>query len=519
MLGSSLVLLLLFASEEKPVPKFSIDRETTYVTGPLDSEGYINYVAALNERLGQGITPDKNANALLWKALGPRPGGERMPPEYFKALGIEEPPEHGDYFIGLRSFVKDHLNLNSGEWEAVDNQHDNASQRAWAARDYPHIAAWLKVNAKPLAVVVEASKRSEYFNPLAARQKDKEAHGDRLIDSLLGVSVQRSRELESALSSRAMLRVGEGKFDDVWQDLLACHRLARLVGRGPFLIDALVGLALDGIASKADLAYIECASLTTKQVQDQLKELRRLAPMPAMADKIELGERCFFLDYVQLRRRAGIGFMDFFAGESLSKKPGSEMVKALEKIDWESALRSGNLWFNRQVAALRHKERVTREKEIAKVEEDFQAWKTDVLGPAKLLKFVLKRETRDNELAKAFGNVQVVLITETALKVQTAYDRLAQSQRNLYLAFALAAYRSDTGRHPAKLDELAPKYIDEIPDDHFSGKPLVYRPTENGYLLYSVGVNGKDEGGRGPDDDPQGDDLRVRMPARDMKKK
>jgi len=162
VLGSSLVLLLLFASEEKPVPKFSIDRETTYVTGPLDSEGYINYVAALNERLGQGITPDKNANALLWKALGPRPGGERMPPEYFKALGIEEPPEHGDYFIGLRSFVKDHLNLNSGEWEAVDNQHDNASQRAWAARDYPHIAAWLKqANVLSILILWQPAKRTK----------------------------------------------------------------------------------------------------------------------------------------------------------------------------------------------------------------------------------------------------------------------------------------------------------------------------------------------------------------------
>jgi hypothetical protein len=36
--------------------------------------------------------------------------------------------------------------------------------------------------------------------------------------------------------------------------------------------------------------------------------------------------------------------------------------------------------------------------------------------------------------------------------------------------------------------------------------------SAKGYLLYSVGVNRKDEGGRGYEDDPPGDDLTVRMP-------
>jgi len=201
VLGSPLLLLLLLAPEEKPVPKFPIGRETTYLTGPLDSEGYINYVAALNERLGQGMTPEKNANALLWKALGPLPGGERIPAEYFKALGIEQPPERGDYFIALGSFVMDRLKLDGATWEAVEKQHDNACQQPWAAMDYPNIAGWLKANEKPLAMVIEASKRSEYFNPLVARRKEIGAHGDRLIDTQFGVSVHRSRELARALTS------------------------------------------------------------------------------------------------------------------------------------------------------------------------------------------------------------------------------------------------------------------------------------------------------------------------------
>ena len=59
----------------------------------------------------------------------------------------------------------------------------------------------------------------------------------------------------------------------------------------------------------------------------------------------------------------------------------------------------------------------------------------------------------------------------------------------------------------------------KIPGDLFSGTALIYRPTENGYLLYSVGVNGKDEEGRSHSDEPPGDDIVVRMPLPPLKEK
>jgi hypothetical protein len=103
--------------------------------------------------------------------------------------------------------------------------------------------------------------------------------------------------------------------------------------------------------------------------------------------------------------------------------------------------------------------------------------------------------------------------------MQNAYDQNEQIQRNLHIAFALAAYRRDHGRYPVGLDDIAPKYLPAVPIDMFSGKALVYAPSAKGYLLYSVGVNGKDEGGRSYDDDPGGDDLPVRMPVGKRKRK
>jgi hypothetical protein len=519
MVSSSLLLLLLVAADDKPAPKFPVGKETTYVTGPIDKDGYIDFEAALNERLGKGITPEKNANVLLWKALGPTPeGGNGMPAEYFKRLGIAEPPKGGDYLIGIGAFLKDNLKLDPGQFDAVFDQQSRAGQRPWAPKDYPHIAAWLQANEKPLAVAVEASKRPDYFNPLVSRKSEKEPGS--LIGALLP-NVQKCREIASALTARAMLRVGEGKFDEAWQDLLACHRLGRLVARGATLIEALVGIAIDQIATNADLAYLEHAKLTAKQVQDRLKDLQALPPMPPLAEMLDLGERIMYLDSLQLVRRGGVGYLEGLSGGQ-AKKPSPEELKALDKIDWEPALRNGNRWYDRMAAAARLKDRAAREKEFDKIEQDLMALKKEVTqssGLAKLLSVALGAEQPDKMAGKAIGDVLIGLLMPAVRKVQGAYDRSEQVQRNLHVAFALAAYHRDNGRYPAKLDDLAPKYLPAVPDDLFAGKPLVYRPSDKGYLFYSVGVNGKDDGGRSFDDDPPADDLRVRMPLPELKPK
>jgi hypothetical protein len=67
----------------------------------------------------------------------------------------------------------------------------------------------------------------------------------------------------------------------------------------------------------------------------------------------------------------------------------------------------------------------------------------------------------------------------------------------LLLTIALRAYRLDHGRYPDTLAELAPAYLESIPDDPLSlRKPFHYRKTRSKYLLYSIGPDGKDDGGK-----------------------
>jgi hypothetical protein len=516
--AAPLLLSLLLPAEGKPAPKLPLGKETTYVRGPLDGDGYVDYEAALNDRLGKGITAERNANVLLWKALGPTPeGGSGMPAEFFKRLGMEGPPKGGPYFTGLNQYAREHLKLAPERLGDLDDQQGRAAVRPWAAKDYPHLAAWLKANERPLALVVEATRRPEYFNPLVSRRIEGRPGG--LLGALLP-GVQKCRELANALAARAMLRVAAGQYDAAWQDLLACHRLGRLLARGATLIEGLVGIAVDQIASQADLAYLERANLTSRQARERLKDLQGPSPLPPLADKLDLGERFMYLDCVQLVRRGGVGMLED-RGLGSAKKPNALELHALGMIDWGPALRNGNRWYDRMAAAARLQERAEREKEFDKIEADLRALKKEVMEQGNLANRVqlLFSKDKPKEIGKAIGNVLVGLLVPAVRKVQSAYDRSEQVQRNLRVAFALAAYRADRRRYPARLEELAPKYLAAVPGDLFSGQALIYRPAGEGYLVYSVGVNGKDEGGRWYDDDPPGDDPCVRLPLPELKRK
>jgi len=72
---------------------------------------------------------------------------------------------------------------------------------------------------------------------------------------------------------------------------------------------------------------------------------------------------------------------------------------------------------------------------------------------------------------------------------------LAQLQE-IRMACATERFRLKHQRLPGKLDELIPDIVSGIPNDPADGKPLRYRPSEDGsYILWSIGIDRKDDGG------------------------
>jgi hypothetical protein len=326
--------------------------------------------------------------------------------------------------------------------------------------------------------------------------------------------VNEYRRLTDALTARAMLRVGQGKYEDAWQDLLACHRLGRLVAQGTNLIEFLVGVAIEAYTTEADLAFLEQTKPNAMQIARYLGDLRKLPAFPALADKLCLAQRFAFLEFVAMIERHGAGFVEAMAGDG-PKDVNPFAEGWLKNVDWDPAMREANKWFDRLAAASREPDHAVRRKKLREFDIDVKLLKNKVAQWGGVTTFLGGKQAR----GKSYGDTMLCLLFPALLKVQEAADRIRQVQDNVAFAFALEWYRRDQGRYPKTLAALAPKYLKDIPRDAFTGDALIYRPSAKGYLLYGVGANGRDEGGRGYDDDPPGDDVSVRMPLPPLRRK
>jgi hypothetical protein len=61
---------------------------------------------------------------------------------------------------------------------------------------------------------------------------------------------------------------------------------------------------------------------------------------------------------------------------------------------------------------------------------------------------------------------------------------------------AMDRFRLETGKWPASLDELCPKFLKLVPLDPYDGAPLRYRKVDEGVVVYSIGPSGKDHLGQ-----------------------
>lgn len=90
------------------------------------------------------------------------------------------------------------------------------------------------------------------------------------------------------------------------------------------------------------------------------------------------------------------------------------------------------------------------------------------------------------------------------------------ARRMAITAIALKRYQLKHGKYPSTLSDLVPEFVSSVPRDPVDGKPLRYRLIPDGnFLLYSIGENGKDDGGDGSSSNTIGPGFPDRWNARD----
>jgi membrane protease YdiL (CAAX protease family) len=528
LLNATLIVPLKVSYDQvtaKSAPiRHTVSRETTYITEPLRPDGSVEYVAELNRRHQQGVTPRNNAAVLFWRAVGPKEILPEYRTKYFGMLGIRPLREKGNYFVDFATFVArrkgpSETNAPVQDAETRDEAWELlalATQRPWTEEEFPVLAEWLTANERPLKVLADASNRPRRYDPLCCRVRTP------LISVLLPANMY--SEVAQPLCARAMLRLGEGKLEEAQDDLLVCHRLARLASQGQTLVEACTAFSVEETACTGDKVLLQHAHLSAAQIAEMREDLDRLPPMLPMIDKLDV-ERFTYLDTMSDYSRQGIrsvtdGFTMFAEIDDAEYGGLMGTVDLLSQqadgmtADWDVVLRMGNSWHDRIVEAYRRPTAMERIEALNKIEADLRKLKESAADARSLEKQMLDNPRQ--ALSERLGQILLIFFFGDPTHFAEVEHRATMRFELVKLGFALAAYRTDHGSYPATLGDLVPDYVTEVPADIFTGSALRYRRQREGYLLYSVGINGKSDGARGYDDrknEEDWDDLIVRVPA------
>jgi len=512
-------------------PKITVSAETTYFIEPLLKDGSLDCVALLNKISREGIDVDDNAAVMIWRALGPETIPVTNQDDFYKLLGIAELRQNGDYYVTFAKYVDKYDKQEKGSRgeSAADNsnetfykQFETAQKRPWDAKEFPLLADLLNKNEKPLELLSEAVLRPKFYSPLVKASDDFSSCLDTDFKFIL-------RDAAEQLLVRSMLRLNEKQYDTAWQDLLTCYRLGLLVSQGPLLIDILYGTAFQGMAAKGIWTFSNRVEHDAIQLQKYQMDLLKL-PLPPNTDKIwQLGERVFQVGYIYDLSKKDKNSLKYLG---ISKDDSTrEVLKKLAsdpKMDWDEVLRLLNAESAKYVALIgKDKYSAIRDK-MQKLDADIAEECRKALEPASLEK-VLSPNATPKDKAKLFvailansGMANSAWMITPPYRGQT-FASLSQ------LALAISAYRAENHSYPVALADLAPKYISEIPKDPFSSSDFKYKLQDNGFLLYSVGLNARDDGGKNyleennynPDEydkvseeEKSADDIAIRVPPK-----
>ena len=169
---------------------------------------------------------------------------------------------------------------------------------------------------------------------------------------------------------------------------------------------------------------------------------------------------------------------------ALPRVMSAERVQALSAFDHEPELTSGSSAFFRRITGVSDADRAACLRimgEIIESAEQPQARPVDIEAQLQAVPshFIITR---------AFvPSMAHALLRD--LRAQAAV-------RALLTGLAAKRYQLAHGELPERLDSLVPDYLEALPTDPFDGKPLRCEPNGTGAIVYSVGKDGVDDGGK-----------------------
>lgn len=454
-----------------PRPKIVISKKTTYLTGPVNPDGTIDYRSVVEEILKKGVTPENNAAPLLLRAVGPRCiHEEEARPLVLEALGLADLPEEGEYFVPLGEHAESRGVSVSGGTD-VDE-----------VMEYRFLEEWLEENRGPLEMLLSATKRARLYVPLVSSGSI-----PGLMSPPCDLQWGMVKSADVALLCRSRVKLDAGDVRGAWDDALAVLRLGSLATQNWTMLSTILGDTLRIQACEGLGRVVKTGKLDDPGARSMISDLRSLPPVRSTAERYHIS-RLFQLASAML-------LVTMPQEESSFPFPRR---RATPPFDPNVMLEEYNVWYDRYDEALKKEDIGTQIEELREInlrlQLEVRAWKKSMDSAVGWLNYLLRSRARRRELASR--SVARVFLERPPYWYHHADTIAADTRINLLItSLALAAFKADHGSYPDQLSDLVPAYLESIPADLFAGAPPRYVRKGDGYLLYSVGRNLKDGGG------------------------
>ena len=319
------------------------------------------------------------------------------------------------------------------------------------------------------------------------------------VDMLLP-EIQFFRNAARILSVSARHQVSLGAIPAALRDVISIMNISRHASSEPILISGLVGLAIDSIAIDTlidVLPFIDADNLALLK-RDEIHNF--LSTPPSLAKNI-YGEEAFGL-YV---------FSIFGTGGFDQWQLGQLASFIMDDLDVPDSIVQQDTFFNPALAAYRiflfpqdltaYQQTMRTYQRVAESSNSYAAKQT-----------TLKRIEDDFSSGRPKGFV-TALLTPAIGKAIENVEKARMRHTTALVAIAATEFRITHDSLPEKADVLVPKLLPFLPKDVFLDKSRLHYSVKNdGVAIYSVGPNGKDDGGPGPDmgkDQPKNDDVGI----------
>jgi uncharacterized membrane protein len=344
------------------------------------------------------------------------------------------------------------------------------------------IRKWVELNESAWQEFVTASSKSYCYREYQYDPKDQE----KSLFSVLLPHLSALKKLARAGIWRARVQIDANQPQQAIEDCLTiAHSGSQWQGKGT-LIEQLVGIGVSSLAHEEILNIVGTKELSPVDLKQFQQQLLQIYPQGYPLMNME-GERLCFMDAVQ---------HVFTEGGPGGGHIVPDRMVFLASLGGEARR---NLVFYTAVAIVQ----AGRDKTMDKGNEIY-----DCLGKrAKMSPY--ERHISDpngiENMISTLPKYRFFLLQTLAPAVDRASE-MAYRGRALHQAtvtvLALQQWRLEKNEYPAELDELVTAgYLKELPMDPYSNQSLVYKRTEDNFILYSIGPNFKDDGGQPGKDD------------------